>query len=137
MQVSEPATLHLLSGLREQFSEGVPPAQCPSRTLLAHVTGKWSVLVLVALADRTLRWSELRRAVQGVSEKMLAQTLQTLEADGLVHREAFPVVPPHVEYRLTELGVDLVDRLVPLVAWSVDQAGSGVAATARRVVPDA
>jgi DNA-binding HxlR family transcriptional regulator len=55
---------------------------------------------------------------------MLAQTLQTLEADGLVHREAYPVVPPHVEYHLTELGVDLVQRLVPLVAWSVEHAAT-------------
>jgi DNA-binding HxlR family transcriptional regulator len=124
MQVSDPTTQHLLAELRDRFGDGVPPSKCPSRVLLNHVTGKWSVLVLVALADRTLRWSELRRSVEGVSEKMLAQTLQTLEADGLVHREAYPVVPPHVEYHLTELGVDLVQRLVPLVAWSVEHAAT-------------
>jgi DNA-binding HxlR family transcriptional regulator len=132
MQVSDTSTQELLVGLRERFAEGVPPSECPSRTLLTHVTGKWSVLVLVALADRTLRWSELRRAVQGVSEKMLAQTLHTLEGDGLVHREAYPVVPPHVEYRLTRLGVDLVDRLVPLVAWSVEHAPGAVQGAADR-----
>ena len=120
--MSDPSTRQLLDELRGRFGEGLPPSQCRSRVLLNHVTGKWSVLVLVALADRTLRWSELRRSVEGVSEKMLAQTLHLLEADGLVHREAFPVVPPHVEYRLTELGVDLVCHLVPLVAWSVRHA---------------
>ncbi len=130
MEVSDPATRALLAQLRGRFTEGLPPSACPSRVLLNHVTGKWSVLVLVALAERTLRWSELRRAVEGVSEKMLAQTLQTLEADGLVHREAFPVVPPHVEYRLTELGVDLVQRLVPLVAWSVEHAAGAEQASA-------
>jgi DNA-binding HxlR family transcriptional regulator len=112
-----------LRALRERFDGGLPPSSCPSRTLLTHVTGKWAVLVLVALAGRTLRWSELRRAVPGVSEKMLAQTLQTLQGDDLVHREAFPVVPPHVEYHLTERGEDLVDHLVPLVSWTVEHAG--------------
>jgi DNA-binding HxlR family transcriptional regulator len=88
--------------------------------VLNHVTSKWGVLVLIALAEGTRRWSELRRSVEGISEKMLAQTLQTLERDGLVQREARPVVPPHVEYSLTELGADLVERLVPLVLWAAE-----------------
>jgi DNA-binding HxlR family transcriptional regulator len=124
MEVTTPARDEQLRALRDRFDGGLPPSNCPSRALLTHVTGKWAVLVLVALAGRTLRWSELRRAVPGVSEKMLAQTLQTLQGDELVHREAFPVVPPHVEYRLTALGEDLVDHLVPLVAWTVEHAGS-------------
>jgi DNA-binding HxlR family transcriptional regulator len=102
---------------------------CPSRIVLDHVTSKWGFLVLVALADRTLRWSELRRTVEGVSEKMLAQTLQTLERDGLVHREALPVVPPHVEYRLTSLGEDLVERMLPLVEWLARHAPAIVSPT--------
>jgi DNA-binding HxlR family transcriptional regulator len=106
-----------VKALSEYFPNSVPPAACPSRVVLDHVTSKWGFLVLVALADRTLRWGELRRTVEGVSEKMLAQTLQTLERDGLVHREALPVVPPHVEYRLTPLGESLVERLLPLVEW--------------------
>ena len=81
-------------GLQRYLPDGVLASACPSRIVLDHVTSKWGVLVLVALADRTLRWGELRRVVQGVSEKMLAQTLQTLERDGLVHREARPVIPP-------------------------------------------
>ena len=85
--------------------------------ILDHVTSKWGVLVLLALSDGTHRWGELRRAVDGISEKMLAQTLRTLDADGLVHRDARPAIPPHVEYSLTPLGRDLVDRLLPLVEW--------------------
>ena len=103
-------------GLRSLFKDGVPEPACPSRVVLDHVTSKWGLLVLLALTGRTLRWGEVRRAV-GVSEKMLAQTLRILEQDGLVHREALPVIPPHVEYHLTELGEDLVTRLLPLMSW--------------------
>ncbi len=108
--------------LQEFYPDGVIPTACPARVVLDHVTSKWGVLVLVALADRTMRWGELRRAVEGVSEKMLAQTLQTLERDGLVHRRALPVIPPHVEYSLSELGVDLVERLLPLMEWLAEHA---------------
>lgn len=90
---------------------------CPSRVVLDHVMSKWGALVLVVLARGTMRWGELRRTVGGVSEKMLAQTLQTLERDGLVRRDARPVVPPHVEYSLTDLGEELVSHLLPLMGW--------------------
>ncbi len=93
---------------------------------------KWGVLVLCTLAGRTLRWGQLRRAVGGVSEKMLAQTLQTLERDGLVHREARPVVPPHVEYSLTGLGQELVGHLLPLMGWLQQNAASIVSGEAAR-----
>jgi DNA-binding HxlR family transcriptional regulator len=108
--------------VRLLFGGGVPAAACPSRIVLDHVMSRWGVLVLVALAGRTLRWGELRRAVQGVSEKMLAQTLKTLEQDGLVHREARPVIPPHVEYSLTDLGDDLMLRMMPLMEWLSEHA---------------
>jgi DNA-binding HxlR family transcriptional regulator len=105
------------------FPDGIFPATCPSRTVLDHVTSKWGVLVLLALSEAgTLRWSELRRRAQGVSEKMLAQTLRTLEADGLVSRTAHPVVPPHVEYSLTAGGSELAALLNPLMAWIIDNA---------------
>lgn len=94
------------------FSHG-----CPSRVLLDHVTSKWGVLVLAALAAGTLRWGELRREVDGISEKMLASTLKTLERDGLVLRTAHPEVPPRVEYRLTALGEELVEAMAPLITW--------------------
>lgn len=103
--------------LRDQFSDGVFPAGCPSRVVLDHVTSKWGVLVLVSLADGPHRWSDLRRRAQGVSEKMLAQTLKTLERDGLVHRDAQPVIPPRVDYSLTDLGEELAALLVPLLSW--------------------
>ena len=93
------------------------PANCPSRVVIDHVTSKWGVLVLVALNGRTLRWGELRRRVEGISEKMLAQTLKTLEKDGLVARVAHPVIPPHVEYSLTPRGDELVALLGPLLTW--------------------
>ncbi len=114
--------------LRRHFPDGVFASDCPSRVVLDHVTSKWGTLVLLALAEgEPLRWSELRRRAEGVSEKMLAQTLRMLEADGLVHRDARPVVPPHVEYSLTEEGVDLAARLVPLMDWIADHAGDIVA----------
>ena len=78
---------------------------------------RWGVLVLCSLAGGTQRWGELRRAVDGISEKMLAQTLRTLVADGFVDRVAFPTVPPHVEYSLTDRGSQLVERMMPLLAW--------------------
>ena len=104
--------------LRTHFPDGVFPAQCPSRTVLDHVTSKWGVLILVALAEGApLRWSELRHRAQGVSEKMLAQTLRTLHQDGFLHRDARPEVPPHVEYSLTPRGEELAALLVPLMSW--------------------
>jgi DNA-binding HxlR family transcriptional regulator len=78
---------------------------CPTRLVATHVTSHWGSLVLRVLTDGTMRFSELRRAIDGVSEKMLAQTLQQLERDGLVHREVHPVIPPHVDYSLTPFGV--------------------------------
>jgi len=92
-------------------------AACPSRDVLKHVTSRWGVLVLVALLAGTHRFSDLRRKVGGVSEKMLAQTLQWLESDGLVDRHAYPVVPPHVEYRLTPLGTEAAHRVEALADW--------------------
>jgi len=109
--------------LRRHFPDGVFSAGCPSRVVLDHVTSKWGTLVLLALAEgEPLRWSELRRRAEGVSEKMLAQTLRVLEADGLVNRDARPVVPPHVEYSLTERGRELATRLVPLMDWIAEHA---------------
>ncbi|HEY1392030.1 MAG TPA: helix-turn-helix domain-containing protein [Methylibium sp.] len=90
---------------------------CPSREVLKHLTSRWGVLVLMALEIRPHRFAELRRAVQGVSERMLAQTLQWLEGDGLVQRIVHDVVPPHVEYRLTPLGREGAKRVRGLADW--------------------
>lgn len=90
---------------------------CPSRDVLKHVTSRWGVLVLMVLETDMHRFAELRRAVGGVSERMLAQTLQWLEGDGLVQRVAHDVVPPHVEYSLTTLGRDAARRVRGLADW--------------------
>jgi DNA-binding HxlR family transcriptional regulator len=91
--------------------------KCPSREVLKHVTSRWGVLLLVALLGGTQRFSELRRKVNGVSEKMLAQTLQWLEGDGFVERISYPVVPPRVEYRLTPLGEEIGRKVEALADW--------------------
>jgi DNA-binding HxlR family transcriptional regulator len=92
-------------------------AACPSRDVLKHVTSRWGVLVLMVLESGPHRFAELRRAIGGVSERMLAQTLQWLEGDGLVDRRVFDVVPPHVEYRLTPLGQHGASRVRELADW--------------------
>lgn len=92
-------------------------ANCPSRAVLKHVTSRWGVLVLIALQSGTHRFSDLRRKIGGVSERMLAQTLQWLENDGFVIRRAFPVVPPHVEYNLSPLGEEVAEKVRELADW--------------------
>ncbi|MCF1595976.1 winged helix-turn-helix transcriptional regulator [Streptomyces muensis] len=88
---------------------------CPSRGTLEHVTGRWGGLTIGALYEGSLRFNELRRRVDGVSEKMLSQTLHALERDGLVHREAQPTNPPRVDYELTPLGRGVAERLLSLI----------------------
>ncbi len=95
----------------------VMAADCPSRPVLQHLTSRWGALVMVALATRPHRFAELRRAVGGVSERMLSQTLKELEADGMVLRTAHEVVPPHVDYELTPLGQEAAGHLIPLIGW--------------------
>ncbi len=91
--------------------------KCPSRAILRHVTSQWGVLVFLVLLRGTHRFSEIRRRIGGVSEKMLAQTLRTLERDGFVERHAHPVVPPHVDYALTPLGREAGEHVRTLVDW--------------------
>jgi DNA-binding HxlR family transcriptional regulator len=91
---------------------------CPHRLVLEHVTSRWGVLVLIALLDRSYRFSELRREIGRVSEKMLAQTLQTLERDGLLHRDAKPMIPPRVDYSLTDLGREAAEQVRGLAQWT-------------------
>lgn len=93
---------------------------CPSRGTLEHVTGRWGGLTLGALHEGSMRFNELRRRVDGVSEKMLSQSLQALERDGLVHREAQPTNPPRVDYELTPLGHQIAERLLGLIHFVED-----------------
>jgi DNA-binding HxlR family transcriptional regulator len=101
----------------DEFLPNVMAASCPSRVILEHLTSRWGVLVLIALRDKTLRFSELRRRIQGVSEKMLSQTLRTLEEDGFVVRTAWPEVPPRVEYHLSPLGEEAAAHVAALGGW--------------------
>lgn len=94
---------------------------CPSRGVLKHVCSQWGVLILMALKEtRVMRFSELRRKLDGVSEKMLAQSLQALTHDGFIERTAYPVVPPHVEYSLSAMGEELAEHVSQLAGWIED-----------------
>ena len=90
---------------------------CPSRPILQHLTSRWGTLVMIVLATGTHRFSTLRRKIGGISERMLAQTLQQLEGDGMVRRLAHDVMPPHVEYSLTPTGAEAAAHVVALAGW--------------------
>ncbi len=107
----------LAQELMAQRPADVMAAECPSRAVLGHLTSRWGVLVMIALLTGTHRFSVLRRRIGGVSERMLAQTLQQLEADGFVRRVALDVVPPHVEYSLTPLGKEAAQHVAALAHW--------------------
>src|ERR1700760_2536524 len=114
MKVSMEAALAELHAGPDAFTP-----DCPTRVLLDHITSRWGVLILVGLSAGTMRWSELRRWAQGISEKMLAQTLRAREPDGVVLREHRPVTPPHVDYSLTDRGRELSVLLLPLMEWVI------------------
>lgn len=114
--VSDPSAEN--ASLLERIRMGeVLARDCPSREILNHVCSRWGVLVLVVLLDGMHRFSELRRKIGGVSEKMLSQTLQSLEQDGFIERKALPVVPPHVEYTLTPMGEEVALLVDGLTTW--------------------
>ena len=99
-----------------EFEFDVFAKACVSRAAMEHITGRWGVLVLGGLYDGPLRFNALRRRVDGVSEKMLAQTLQALERDGFVRREVHSAIPPRVEYSLTVMGQGTAAKLLDLIA---------------------
>jgi DNA-binding HxlR family transcriptional regulator len=103
-------------------SSGLPAdaysAKCPTRQVLDHIAGKWTVLVVDALLEGTLRYTDLSRRIGGVSQKMLTQTLRSLEADGFVTRTVHPSIPPKVEYDLTTLGRSLAEPITALRQWT-------------------
>jgi len=97
------------------------PAHCRTVTeILSRVGDKWSVQVVVQLGDGPRRFNELRRSVDGISQRMLTLTLRGLERDGLVTRTIYPTIPPRVEYRLTELGCSLLNTVRALGSWAVE-----------------
>jgi DNA-binding HxlR family transcriptional regulator len=91
---------------------------CPTRQVLDRIADKWTLLVVLALWDGTLRFSQLRRRVQGVTQKMLTQTLRALERDGMVKRRAYPTVPVTVDYTLTPLGQSLGEAVAVVRGWA-------------------
>lgn len=93
---------------------------CPSRGLLNAVGDKWTILIVLALADRPLRYGQIVQAVDGISEKMLSQRLRTMTGDGLLARWAFEEIPPRVDYELTDLGRSLLPVAQALVDWVAD-----------------
>jgi DNA-binding HxlR family transcriptional regulator len=94
------------------------PHACEVRHILDRIGDKWSLFVISLLGERPHRFSELRRAIDQISQRMLTLTLRQLERDGLVQRTVFPVIPPHVEYRLTPLGMTLLATITTLIDWS-------------------
>lgn len=93
-------------------------AACPTRLVLDRIADKWAVLVLGLLGNGPLRFNELRRRIEGLSQKMLSQSLKSLERDGLVHRHAIATVPVTVEYTITDLGRTLTDTVDALRIWA-------------------
>jgi len=110
-------------------------AQCPTRQLLDRISDKWVVLVLGLLTNGPKRFSALKREIDGISQKMLSQTLRSLEQDGLLVRRAFATVPVTVEYELTPLGQSLNTTMQPLIEWA--KANMGRVQKARAAANDA
>jgi DNA-binding HxlR family transcriptional regulator len=96
----------------------VDPKDCPVRDVLDRIGDKWSVLVVALLRDGPMRFNELRRSIDGISQRMLTLTLRGLERDGLVTRTVTPTTPPRVDYELTELGRTLIDPIMALAEWA-------------------
>lgn len=95
-------------------------AQCPTRYVLDHIADKWAALIMGLLVQQPLRFNTLLRQIDGLSQKVLSQTLKRLERDGLVNRQAFATVPVTVEYSMTPLGATLAESLKVVVAWAQD-----------------
>jgi DNA-binding HxlR family transcriptional regulator len=99
-------------------------ARCATRMVLSRIADKWTVLILGLLAEQPARFNQLRRAIEGISQKMLSQTLKTLERDGLVHRRAIATVPVTVEYSITPLGLSLATTVNGLRLWAEENLGA-------------
>ncbi len=109
--------MHRTRQTRRKSRGDLYAADCPSRGVLDHIATRWSSLILVMLLEKTHRFSELARRIGGVSERMLAHSLQALEADGFVLRVVYPTKPPKVEYSLTPLGCELAAHVQALTQW--------------------
>lgn len=110
-------------------------AECYSRKVLDRIADKWTALIIRVLAEGTKRHNELRREITGISQKMLTQTLRSLENDGIVNRRVYPEVPPKVEYSLTPLGRSLIEPLEAVCKWAEKHLPELEAARARNQRP--
>lgn len=107
-----------------EFIKGrVLSKNCPSREIFNHLTSRWGALVIIVLLNGTKRFSEIRREIEGVSERMLSETLKQLEQDGMLVRHSYNTVPPHTDYTLTECGRQAGERLYELVDWLENNLG--------------
>ena len=104
--------------VRNPLKPNVCDAECPSRQVLDLIADKWTAIIIYRLSQGTKRYSELQREINGISQKMLTQTLRRLERDGIVERKVYPGVPPMVEYSLTLLGQTLIEPLCKLCKWA-------------------
>ncbi|MDF5759338.1 helix-turn-helix domain-containing protein [Spongiactinospora sp. TRM90649] len=118
------------TGIDDDVLQWDQRADCEVRQILDRVADKWSLLVIALLDKRSLRFTELRRAIDGVSQRMLTRTLRHLERDGLVNRTVHPTVPPRVDYELTPMGVTLHSTIRALVTWTEEHQNAIAAARA-------
>lgn len=114
-----------------RFSPNVYEENCPTRMILDHIADKWTALILWRLTDGPVRFNQLRRDVQGISQKVLSQTLKQMERDGLIDRQAFATVPVTVEYSVTELGHTLAEKVAAISLWAQDNIEQVLAAQAK------
>ena len=118
--MSQEGTLFSVGHLAETRPPDVFSAACPTRQLLDRVADKWTTLILVLLREEPMRFNALRRRIDGISQKMLSQSLRHLERDGLVTRTVTPTVPVSVTYALTPLGQTLVAAVNAIIEWAED-----------------
>ena len=112
------SAIERFSRYQSDDAHSVEPVHCPVRDVLHRIGDKWSILMIMILATRPQRFSELRRAIRDISKRMLTQTLRDLERDGLITRHVFPTKPPSVEYRLAPLGQSLLEPMASLIDWA-------------------
>ncbi|MDP9863776.1 MULTISPECIES: winged helix-turn-helix transcriptional regulator [Streptosporangium] len=120
-----------MSHLREFGAVDAYLKECASRTVLAAIANKWTCLLVDALQDGPVRFGELRRRLDGITQKSLTQTLRTMERDGVVVRTVYPTIPPRVEYSLSELGQSVVALMAGIRRWSEDHVPEIMAARDR------
>jgi DNA-binding HxlR family transcriptional regulator len=112
------SAIERFSRYQSDEAQSVEPVHCPVRDVLHRIGDKWSMLMIMSLATRPRRFSELHRAIRDISKRMLTQTLRDLERDGLITRHVFPTKPPSVEYRLAPLGHSLLGPMANLIDWA-------------------